>query len=40
MKQLHEQGWNVLIVWECTIKASAGVPDEVLRFLGDGDSAR
>ena len=30
---LNNLGWECLVVWECTIQACSGVPDEVIRFL-------
>ena len=33
ISMLNELGWECLVVWECTIKAASGVPDEVIRYL-------
>jgi DNA mismatch endonuclease (patch repair protein) len=30
---LEDLGWQVLIVWECELKVSAGLPDHVATFL-------
>lgn len=40
MAQLKDLGWECLVVWECDIKASKGVPNEVPKYLsGDADSS-
>ncbi|WP_331460341.1 MULTISPECIES: very short patch repair endonuclease [unclassified Arthrobacter] len=31
---LKDLGWDSLVVWECRVKASEGVPEEVLEYLG------
>lgn len=31
--ELQAMGWEFLVVWECSIKTSQGVPDEVLDYL-------
>lgn len=37
---LEDMGWSVLIVWECEVKASAGVSDSWSKFLDtDGGGA-
>lgn len=32
--ELSGQGWETLVVWECQLKDSVAVADEVKRFLG------
>ena len=31
---LRELGWDFLVIWECHLKASEGLPEEVICFLG------
>lgn len=35
---LKDLGWECLVVWECTIKASLDVPAEVTQFLTESQS--
>ena len=32
--RLAELGWDVLVIWECEVKAEEGVPERIRAFLG------
>ena len=33
-KELKAAGWDVLVIWECRIKAEKNLPDRIGAFLG------
>lgn len=33
LKELHNRGWRVLVVWECEVRSETSLPDRLKAFL-------